>query len=626
MARKVKLSSVTRREFFQASAGLAAFASCNAGWSAMVTSERRFEHGNPLNEFSYGDVQFEPGVHQSQLEQTVAILLGLDEESMLRPFRLLSGLPAPGFELEGWYSSNGIGPGHSFGQWISALSRYYAITRDEKAQQKVFRLVQAYGDTIDSQGTFFKRYPSPPNYVYDKLVCGLIDAHEFAKHPDALSILAKTTQAALPYLPANACTGEHTEGDASYMICAENYTIPENQLIAWQRGAQPDHLKLAQRYDYTAFFDPLARGENVLGDRHAYSHVNSLCSAAKADLVFGDEKHLDAARNGFNFLEQQSWATGAWGVWESLLPIPRKTYPDFRIDVPPIKSLGQGLDALQWHFETPCGSYAHFKLTRYLLRITKEARYGDSMERIMYNTVLGALPLNKFGKAFYQSNYHSHARKQYFDGYGNGEADAWPCCSGTLPQVAADYHISAYFHDKDGPFINLYIPSTLRWEQQGSQIALAQSGQYPLGNSVQIEITASRPVQMAIRLRIPSWARESSIRVNGKKIPATVVSGTFATIRREWKSGDRIDLDLPRSLALVSIDSERPDTVALVCGPLVLFAISDDTPKVTRAHLLSAKQQGAGGAEWVADSENGRLRFLPFWVIRNETYFTYMQV
>jgi hypothetical protein len=66
----------------------------------------------------------------------------------------------------------------------------------------------------------------------------------------------------------------------------------------------------------------------------------------------------------------------------------------------------------------------------------------------MYNTVLGALPLHKNGDAFYYSNYHAHGHKTYLTFYGGGIE--WPCCSGTLPQVAADYRISAYFRDKDG--------------------------------------------------------------------------------------------------------------------------------------------------------------------------------
>src|SRR3546814_16856500 len=98
---------------------------------------------------------------------------------------------------------------------------------------------------------------------------------------------------------------------------------------------------------------------------------------------------------------------------------------------------------------TVCGSYAHFKLTRYLLRITRDSRYGDSMERVFYNTVLGAMPMLADGSAFYYSDYKLHTGKKIY--YGA----KWPCCAGTLPQVVNDYAISAYLHDPDGVYVNL---------------------------------------------------------------------------------------------------------------------------------------------------------------------------
>jgi DUF1680 family protein len=82
-----------------------------------------------------------------------------------------------------------------------------------------------------------------------------------------------------------------------------------------------------------------------------------------------------------------------------------------------------------------------------------------------------------------------------------------------------------------------------------------------------LQITASRPTPSAIRLRIPAWAETPLIRVNGKRVPETVQSGTFASLSREWNSGDRIK----------PVDAEHPNMVALVSGRIVLFAISDDT-------------------------------------------------
>jgi DUF1680 family protein len=575
---------------------------------------REFEHGAPLSEFGYRDVSLERGVHESQLAQTHGVLMSLDEDSLLRPFRFRANLPAPGFELGGWYSSHQTNAGHSFGQWISALSRYYAITGHQETRAKVFRLLQGYSATIEPTGKFFtSRYGQSSGvampYIYDKLACGMMDAHQFVGHPQSLGMLAKVTQIAQPHL---------SDG--------ESYTIPENQFIAWQRGGDALHLEVGKKYLAEDFFEPLARGENVLADKHAYSHVNAMCSAAKAYLVLGDEKYLRAAENGFAFLERQSFATGAWGPTERFFPASRVhvTEGEFAgMDLPEITSLAQSLARSTNHFETPCGGYAHFKLTRYLLRITKESRYGDSMERIMYNTVLGALPLSKYGKAFYYSNYHSAARKEYLNADFSW-GDEWPCCSGTLPQIAADYRISTYFKDARGVYVNLYIPSTLEWEQGNAKVSLAQSGQYPLDDRISFVITASRSSRFAIRLRIPNWAVEPIVRINGEGALQGVKAGSFATLEREWKSGDRVELHLPRRLELKAVDEKHPDKVALTYGPLVLFALSDDTPRVTRSQLLAARQKAPGSEEWITESSHGRLSFVPWWVIgKEQTYFTY---
>lgn len=622
-----RIPCLSRREFLQASAALSAALSCKNGWATVTAAERAFEHGNPLQQFGYGDVTFAPGLHQAQLEQTHDILMGMNEDSLLRPFRLAAGAPAPGWDLGGWYSAtpaHASGPGpETFGQWISALSRYYAVTAEEATRLKVQRLIEGFAELIEPSGKIF-RCCSSPTFFYDKLVCGLEDAYQFAGIESALSLLSHTTDAAVSHLTGKAIDQLGPEGQKS----GESYTIPENQFIAWQRGAGSRHLEMARRYLADDFyFEPLARGENVLPRRHSYSHVNALSSAAKAYLVLGDEKYLKAAANGLAFVEQQSFVTGGWGTNEHFLPLPGSEYTDpatkKKQQYPALNTLGDAIEHATAHFETPCGAYAHFKLTRYLLRITKNPHYGDSMERVMYNTVLGALPLNKFGKAFYQSNYHAHAHKAYFDGYGNFMEDEWPCCSGTLPQIAADYRISTYFHDPNGLFINLYIPSTVRWQQGRAQLALTQSGRYPLDDEVNFHIKASRPTRCAIHLRIPSWAKAPSIEVNGERFVSPIQAGTFVRIQRVWREGDRIELKTPCSLELKAVDEKHPDLVALCHGPLVLFALSDDAPKVTRDALLSARQSIPGADEWHVATSNGRLRFVPFWAIKDETYFTY---
>ena len=159
-------------------------------------------------------------------------------------------------------------------------------------------------------------------------------------------------------------------------------------------------------------------------------------------------------------IEEQSFATGGWG-------------PDEMLRAPGSDDVFDSLTKTHHSFETPCGSYAHFKLTRYLLRVTRNPRYGDSMERVMYNTVLGAKPLLANGSTFYYSDYNFKGSKFYHQ-------NQWPCCAGTLPQVAADYGISTCFRGSDGIYVNLYIPSSVVWQHDGVSTTLTQDERLPL--------------------------------------------------------------------------------------------------------------------------------------------------
>jgi uncharacterized protein len=325
-------------------------------------------------------------------------------------------------------------------------------------------------------------------------------------------------------------------------------------------------------------------------------------------MVAGSDKHLRAARNAFAMLLAQSYATGGWG-------------PDETLCTPHGDELHASLTDTHRSFETPCGSYAQFKLTRYLLRVTRDARYGDSMERTMYNTVLGAKPLQDNGEAFYYSDYNFNAKREYKPAH-------WPCCSGTLPQVAADYRINIYLREPNAIYVNLYVPSTLRWTESGTALTLTQESDYPFEDRVTFTLTSSQPAELTLHLRIPAWAEGASIRVNGTRPQAAVTAGRFASIRREWKTGDRIELELPLKVRLEPINTRHPNTVALLRGPLVLMAVkpeqNDPAPKLTREQLLAARR--ISEHEWQATSAAGPLTLLPFTALGERPYTTYLNV
>jgi len=604
-------SPLSRREFVRRSAMLGAVLSLSG-------SKLLADSSNPsLQTFAYDDVSLTSDLHRNQLLNTHAVLMGLDEDGLMRPFRVMSGLPAPGEDIGGWYmykadydyrkDSAGLCPGGTFGQWVSALSRYYAITGDPATRERVLALNRAYAKSIGS-GFFQKnRFPA---YCYDKLVCGLIDSHQFAGDPDALAILSQTTDFALPELPPHAVDRELSwrsgkEADISYNW-DESYTLPENLFLAYQRGAGDRYKQLAVRFlDDKTYFEPLAAGKNVFAGKHAYSYVNALNSAMQAYLTLGSAMHLRAARNAFETLvTTQSFATGGWG-------------PDEQLRGPNTGALAASLLDQHQSFETPCGAYAHFKLTRSLLCVTRDAGYGDSMECVMYNTVLGAKPLKPDGTAFYYSDYSYQGHKRY-------SRHRWPCCSGTLPQIAADYHISAYFHSAHDLYVNLYVPSTLAWQFPNAQGNLRLTTDYPFSEVLQLDLITDHRDEFGIHLRIPGWTNEASVSVNGKRQPLELKPGTFAGLHRQWKTGDRIKLHLPMTTRLEAIDPQHPDIVALMYGPLVLFPLTNTAPSVTRPQLLAARR--AAPKSWQVQTAAGALTLIPFTEITDQAYTTYVRV
>jgi len=610
--------TISRRRFLGAGSLLVAGAgmgSYRAWGSAQAMSAS-------LAEFGYGDVSIASEPHESQLFNTHAVLMALSEDSLLKPFRQMAGMLAPGEDLGGWYNynpdynyredfDNGFAPGCQFGQWVSALARTYAITGEAATREKVLRPNRLYAEAISPEVYKKSRFPA---YTYDKLLLGLLDSHLYVKDPQALAILEQTTKTALPLLPGHAVEHDHRwrmdkdPQDASW-TWDESYTLPENLFLACQRGAGRQYYDLGLQYlDDKPWFDPLSRNENVLNGRHAYSHVNSLSSAMMAYLVAGSEKHLNAARNAFAMLEAQSYATGGWG-------------PDETLRAPGSSDVYDSLTNTHHSFETPCGAYAHFKLTRYLLRATGDSHYGDSMERMMYNAVLGALPLQENGKNFYYSDYNFDAKRVYKEA-------RWACCSGTLPQVAADYRINIYFRAPQTVYVNLYVPSTLQWNENGSALTLTQEGDYPFEDNVAFTVTTSQPADLTLQFRIPAWAQDAQIAVNGIGQKGVAEPGRFASIRRTWKSGDRVELELPLKMRLEPIDAQHTDTVALLRGPLVLMAVKENEgsplTQVTRGELLGARR--VSERQWQVATANGPGAMLPFTWLGSRPYTTYLRV
>ncbi|HKE93217.1 MAG TPA: beta-L-arabinofuranosidase domain-containing protein, partial [Povalibacter sp.] len=558
-----------------------------------------------------------------QLDQQQSLFMGLDNDRLLKPFRQRAGQDAPGADMGGWYDDSrdfhidptdwstanwhGYIPGHSFGQYVSGLARAYAISGDPAIKVKVRNLVVKYIPTISPK--FFDGYYLPA-YTYDKLVIGLIDAWQHAGISEASSALNRLTDVVLPYLPEKALTREERRQrpyTTEAQIWDEPYTLPENLFKAWKLGMGERYRSLAIRYlQDDALFNPLAAGISPLKGKHAYSHVNALNSAVEAYLATGDRKYLRAAVNGFGFIERQSYATGGWGPNEELVAADDS------------ETLLEMLTATHRTFETPCGAYGHFKIARSLLKITRDSRYGDSMERVLYNTILGALPTTADGETFYYSDYNDKATK-FFRG------EKWPCCSGTFIQLAADYGISTCLTDGRGIYVNLYVPSTVRAHLAGGTVVVNQKTDYPLTNVSRIEVSAESRSRFSVFLRIPLWAgAHTRVRINDETLRVQIQPGSFLEVARTWNQGDAVEIDFDMPLRLEPLNAAHPDMVAVMTGPLVLFPIEAASRQLRREEWLSAARRAPD--MWIASSAAGDIAMKPFMSIAGETYRLYNKV
>ncbi|NYF78684.1 beta-L-arabinofuranosidase domain-containing protein [Granulicella arctica] len=610
-----------RRDFLKGSAALAAGAvavrSAHGLWGKDLAAQATTPRATELSQFEYADVQLLDGPMQEQFRHNHSLFMNLSEDSLLKPFRQLVGMAAPGEDMGGWYSPaaefdppknmTGYIPGHSFGQYLSGLSRAYAVTGDRATQQKVQRLVAGFAATVTTK--FYDGY-NLPAYTFDKTNCGLIDAHQFADDRTALAVLNKATDAVLPWLPPRALNRDEMNARPHKNVSFtwdEQYTLPENFYLAYQRGAGARYRQLAQRFlQDDTYFGPLAEGQNILPGQHAYSHVNGLCSAVQSYLTDGSEMHLRAAKNGFRFVLEQSFATGGWGPNESF-------------QKPGTDGLAKSLEGTHNSFETPCGAYGHFKVARYLMRVTGDSTYGDGMEAILYNTILGARPIRPDGVSFYYADYNMDAVKS---DYGQ----KWPCCSGTFPQLTADYGISSYLRSAKGIYVNLYVPSRVSWRQGGARVVLTQETSYPKVGETALHLKLDWPERFVVALRVPAWAgKQTRVAVNGKDAGVALEPGTWAQLERTWKDGDRVELTLDMPLRLVPIDREHPNVVALVRGPVALFAIEPGDRRLTQAQLLAAERVGSSG-DWRVATGSGDVVMRAFPAIDTERYRLYQRV
>jgi len=553
----------TRRDFIDLLAG------------AALTPQLAQPSGRPaggvrthMEPFNYQGVRLREGRMRDQYLAARDYFFHLPDDDIVKGFRKRAGLPAPGNDMGAWGSQD---TAMVFGQWLSGMARMFKAAQDEAMRDKCLNLMLEWAKTIPPDGTPYSptlaKQAKFSHYAWDKLFGGLLDVHEYCGGGEALSLAAGLLDWAARNLDR---TRSSPRGFDISGFPPEWYTLSENLYRAYILTAEPSYRTFGDlwRYDdYWGMFTGKVR-LNLQGF-HAYSHVNTLSSAAMTYAVTGESEYLKTIVNAYDYFQQtQCYATGGYGPSEKLVAADGQ--------------LGAALEREANTFETPCGCWAVFKLGRYLLQFTGEARFGDWIEQLVYNGIGAALPMAPGGKTFYYSDYTlgpndriGAARKVYY-------WDPYPCCSGTYIQAVADYHNLIYFKDDDGLYVNLYVPSELTWRREGQDVRIIQDTLYPESDTSTLTVDLPKSMGFSLSFRVPFWCQGAEVRVNSAKAGLRAAPGTWATVKRLWSPGDRVTVRLPMRLRRVPVDRRHPNRVALVYGPVVLVQDARYTLKPSR--------------------------------------------
>ncbi len=563
-----------------------------------------------LNAFNYQGVTLTSGRLRDQFMSTRNFYFNLPNDDILKGFREEAGLPAPGEAMRGTISGGRpvvSDMGGVFGQWLSGMAHIYRATGDVELRDKAVHLMTEWAKACPSSGAPTTRSSPTAHYVFDKTVCGLVDMARCTNNSEALTYLDRLMAWGMATLSQERALPDALIDNSKKPVNinaprssgSEWYTLSENVYLAFQLTNEPRYRSFAEVWHYPQYWSRFTNSKTIdIYGLHAYSHVNTLSSAAMTYAISGDPHYLDVITSAYDhFQKVQNYATGGFGPVEQLV----------RDD----GMLGTSLEFEDSSFETGCGSWAVFKLGRYLLEFTGQARYGDWIENMLYNGISAALPMadktNPYfndiwsepgwgpvrGRTFYYSDYRlGGAHKDYYP-------TPWPCCSGTHIQDIAEYPNLIYFHDPENLYVNLFVPSKVEWNYGGTDVTITQKTDYPESESTALTITVPHKVTFGVKLRVPQWTEGASVRINGSAVMVPASPGSWADLHREWSDGDVIEFHLPMHLRTIPIDKQHLNRVAFAYGPVVL--VQEETP----SFLVPAKNP-----ETTFKPADGRLRFL----------------
>jgi len=503
--------------------------------------------------FDLSQVRLKAGPVLDALEVNRRYLMGLEPDRLLHTFRITAGLPTNAEPLGGWEAPNNELRGHFTGHYLSACALMAAQTGDTAVKARGELLVAELAKCQAAIGNgYLSAFPEElfdrlragkpawaPFYTIHKIMAGLLDTYTLSGDSRALEVLngmARWTAAWVQPLNDDhmARVLEREYGGMNELL----YNL--SAVTAEQRWRE-----LAHRFDRERIYGPLAAGRDELQGLHVNTTIPQIIGAARGSELTGDRQLHDVADYFWHTVtERRCYCTGGTSNGESW-------------NTPP----GELAKELSGYTQECCVTYNMQKLTRHIFSWSADPRAADYYERAYYNGILGVQHPSDGEKLYYVP-----LQGGFWKLFGTPLKDFW-CCTGSMAEAFAKLGDSIYFHDDDGVYVNLFVPSEVTWREKG--VTLVQETRFPEEDTLIISVRAPQPTRMALRVRVPYWAHDGSASLNGRALEAFAAPQSYLVVDRMWKDGDRLSVKLPMRLHIAAMPDDA-SVQAVMYGPLVL--------------------------------------------------------
>lgn len=551
----------SRREFL-AGTGAGAVMLASAGTAAAPRLPRAFPVPvrPTLAAFDMAEVDLHDGPFLHAQRMTEAYLLRLDPDRMLHAFRVNAGLNPRAPAYGGWESEAMWADinchGHTLGHYLSACALAFRSTRDKRYAARIEHiagelaacqaaansgLVTAFpdGPALMARHLAGQAITGVPWYTLHKLYAGLRDA--------ALLADSRASRAVLIRLADWGVAACRPLSDAQFeaMLATEHGGMNEVYADLFAMTGNSEYRDLSRRFSHKAILAPLAKGRDHLDGLHANTQVPKIIGFHRVYETTGDATYRDAARFFWRTVARtRSFATGGHGDAEHFFA--------------PVDTAA--------HVFSPkasetCCQHNMLRLTRAMFLDEPQPEYGDYYERTLYNGILASQDPDSGMATYFQG-----AKPGYMKLYHTPEHSFW-CCTGTGMENHVKYRDSIYFKRDRALYVNLFIPSAVRWAEAGA--VLTQTTRFPEEATTRLRWSMKAPARLTLALRHPGWSRTSVVRINGVEVMRADKPGRYLEITRQWRDGDEVTFDLAMEAGFEPIPA-APDIVAFTYGPLVL--------------------------------------------------------